>query len=84
MPASHPTLAAELMLRHKGVDYRRVNLVNAAHRDRACTRRAASLGAAVPVGPEAARPLIEGRPAERLAREVVPDQPGRMPSVFAT
>lgn len=29
------------------------------------------------------RPLIEGRPAERLAREVVPDQPGRMPRVFA-
>ena len=29
-------------------------------------------------------PLIEGRPAERLARDVVPDQPGRMPSVFAT
>jgi len=30
------------------------------------------------------RPLIEGRPAERLARDVVPDQPGRMPSVLAT
>jgi glutathione S-transferase len=27
---------------------------------------------------------LEGRPAERLARDVVPDQPGRMPSVFAT
>jgi len=33
---------------------------------------------------EDVRPLIEGRPAERLARDVVPDQPGRMPSVFAT
>jgi len=32
VPASHPTLAAELMLRHKGVGYRRVDLVNAAHR----------------------------------------------------
>ena len=32
VPASHPTLAAELMLRHKGVYYRRVDLVNAAHR----------------------------------------------------
>ena len=32
VPASHPTLAAELMLRHKGVDYRRVDLVTAAHR----------------------------------------------------
>jgi glutathione S-transferase len=29
------------------------------------------------------RPLIEGRPAERLARDVVPHQPGRMPRVFA-
>ena len=30
------------------------------------------------------RPLIEGRPAERLAREVVPRQPGHMPPVFAS
>src|SRR5918992_1426839 len=29
------------------------------------------------------RPLIEGRPAERLAREVVPHQPGHTPSVYA-
>ena len=29
------------------------------------------------------RPLIEGRPAERLARELVPHQPGHMPRVFA-
>jgi glutathione S-transferase len=29
------------------------------------------------------RPMIEGRPAERLARELVRDQPGHMPSVFA-
>jgi glutathione S-transferase len=32
VPASHPTLAAELMLRHKGVDFRRIDLVTAAHR----------------------------------------------------
>jgi glutathione S-transferase len=32
---------------------------------------------------EDVRPAIEGRPAERLARDVVPDQPGRMPPVFA-
>jgi glutathione S-transferase len=29
------------------------------------------------------RPMIEGRPAERLARDVVSRQPGRMPSVYA-
>jgi hypothetical protein len=29
------------------------------------------------------RPMIEGRPAERLAREVVKDQPGHLPRVFA-
>jgi glutathione S-transferase len=29
------------------------------------------------------RPMIEGRPAERLARELVPHQPGHMPRVFA-
>jgi glutathione S-transferase len=32
VPASHPSLAAELMLRHKGLDYRRIDLVTAAHR----------------------------------------------------
>ena len=29
------------------------------------------------------RPMIEGRPAERLAREVVKHQPGHLPRVFA-
>ena len=29
-------------------------------------------------------PLIQGRPAERLARELIPDQPGHMPRVFAS
>jgi glutathione S-transferase len=28
------------------------------------------------------RPLFEGHPAEGLARDIVPDQPGRMPSVY--
>jgi glutathione S-transferase len=29
------------------------------------------------------RPMIEGRPAERLAREIVKDQPGHLPRVFS-
>jgi glutathione S-transferase len=28
------------------------------------------------------RPLVEGRPAERLARELVPDWPAEVPSVI--
>jgi glutathione S-transferase len=32
VPASHPSLAAELMLQHKRIDYRRIDLVTAAHR----------------------------------------------------
>jgi glutathione S-transferase len=32
LPASHPSLAAELMLEHKGIDHRRIDLVPAAHR----------------------------------------------------
>jgi glutathione S-transferase len=32
VPASHPSFAAELMLRHKGIDYRRIDLITAAHR----------------------------------------------------
>ena len=32
IPGSHPSKAAELMLRHKGVDFKRVDLVTALHR----------------------------------------------------
>lgn len=32
VPASHPSLAAELMLRYKSVDYRRIDLVSILHR----------------------------------------------------
>jgi glutathione S-transferase len=32
VPASHPSLAAELMLRHKGIEYRRIDLASALHR----------------------------------------------------
>ena len=32
VPASHPSLAAELMLRHKGIRYRRIDLVAVTHR----------------------------------------------------
>jgi glutathione S-transferase len=32
VPASHPSLAAELMLRHKAIEYRRIDLVSALHR----------------------------------------------------
>jgi len=32
VPASHPSLAAELMLRRKGIEYRRLDLVSAVHR----------------------------------------------------
>ncbi len=32
VPASHPTLAVELMLQHKGIGYRRVDLVAGLHR----------------------------------------------------
>ena len=32
VPASHPSLSAELMLRHKGIEYRRIDLVTAAHK----------------------------------------------------
>ena len=31
LPASHPTLTAELMLRHKGIDYRRIDLMPGLH-----------------------------------------------------
>ena len=32
VPSSHPTLAAELMLRHRGIGYRRIDLVSGLHR----------------------------------------------------
>jgi hypothetical protein len=32
VPASHPSMAGELMLIHKGVDYKRIDFVAAVHR----------------------------------------------------
>src|SRR5215210_5950211 len=32
LASSHPTLTAELMLRHKGIDYRRIDLMPVLHR----------------------------------------------------
>jgi glutathione S-transferase len=32
LPASHPSLAAQLMLEHKGIEYRRIDLVAATQR----------------------------------------------------
>ena len=46
VPASHPSLAAELMLRIKGIEYRRVDLVAAVHR--AALRAAGFKGMTVP------------------------------------
>ena len=31
IPASHPSMTAELMLRHKGIDYKRRDLITAMH-----------------------------------------------------
>jgi glutathione S-transferase len=156
LPASHPTLAAELMLRHKGIDYRRIDFFPAVHRGilralgfpgvtvpavrldgakvQGTGRIALALDALVPDPPlfpadperrraveeaeawgdevlqpgvigaaernaadfqiatsisllltmDDVRPMIEGRPAERLARDVVQHQPGHTPSVYAT
>jgi glutathione S-transferase len=46
VPASHPSLAAQLMLEHKGIDYRRIDLVSGVHR--AALRPLGFKGATVP------------------------------------
>jgi hypothetical protein len=80
IPASHPCISAELMLRHKGVPYKRRDLVMAMHKP--MLRALGFSGRTVPalkassvrllMALDQLRPLIEARPAGELALKVVP------------
>ena len=85
VPASHPSLAAELMLQHKGIDYRRIDLVTAAHRG--LLRRLGFPGKTVPaLRIDGAK--VQGTTAIALALDslvpsppLFPDDPERRASV---
>jgi glutathione S-transferase len=76
VPASHPSLAAQLMLEHKGIDYRRVDLVSGVHR--AAVRALGFPGVTVP----AARldgSRVQGTRAIALALDALQPEPPLVP-----
>lgn len=70
---SGPTLAAELMLQHKGIDYRRVNLLAMLHRRR--LPRKGFPGGTVPALVLDGRKVQTNRAIARALDELVPEPP---------
>ena len=70
---SAPSFCAELMLRHKGVDYRRVNVVGGRHR--ATLRARGFRGGTVPALVLKGRRVQTNRAIARALDETVPDPP---------
>jgi glutathione S-transferase len=76
VPASHPSLAAQLILEHKAIDYRRVDLVSAVHR--AALRPLGFRGGTVPaVRLDGAR--VQGSRAIARALDALRPQPPLYP-----
>jgi glutathione S-transferase len=86
VPASHPSLAAELMLRHKDVDYRRVDLVSALHR--LLVRALGFPGSTVPAlriegtRVQGTRDISQALDALRPKPPLFPDDPARRSAVL--
>lgn len=77
VPASHPSLSAELMLRHKGIEYRRIDLVAVLHR--VLVRGLGFPGATVPaLRIEGAR--VQGTRNIALALDALRAQPPLFPA----
>jgi glutathione S-transferase len=77
VPSSHPSLAAELMLRHKGIGYRRIDLVSGLHRG--ILRALGYPGVTVPaVRLNGAR--VQGTRAIALALDAVTPEPPLFPA----
>jgi glutathione S-transferase len=73
VPASHPSLGAELMLQHKGVPYRRIDLITAAHRG--LLRVLGFSGGTVPALRIAGRKVQGSREISAALDELVPERP---------
>jgi glutathione S-transferase len=73
IPASHPSLAAELMLQRKGLDYKRRDLITAAHKP--ILRSMGFPHATVPALRSDGRKVQGSRDIARWLDEVKPDPP---------
>jgi glutathione S-transferase len=73
VPASHPTLAAELMVRHKGIPYERIDLVAAVHKP--LVRGLGFPGTTVPALLLDGRHLQGSRTISRALDALVPEPP---------
>lgn len=73
VPASHPSLAARLMLQRKGIDYRRLDLVPAVHK--LALRALGFEGMTVPAVEIDGRKLQGTREISRALEELRPDPP---------
>jgi glutathione S-transferase len=73
VPASHPSRGAELMLEHKGVPYRRIDLITAAHRG--LLRVLGFPRGTVPALRLAGRRLQGSREISAALDELVPERP---------
>jgi glutathione S-transferase len=73
IPASHPSMAAELMLRHKGIDFKRRDLITAMHIPILKTMRFP--GRTVPALKADGRKVQGSRAIARYLDEVKPDPP---------
>ena len=77
VPSSHPTLAAELMLRAKGIEYRRIDLVAGVHR--AALKAMGFAGVTVPaLRLEGAR--VQGTRRIALALDALVPEPPLLPA----
>jgi glutathione S-transferase len=73
LPASHPSVAAALMLEHKGIEYRRVDLVSVVHR--AALRALGFQGVTVPALKLDGQRLQGSRTISRALDALQPDPP---------
>jgi glutathione S-transferase len=77
IPASHPCIAAELMLKHKGIDYKRRDLVMAAHKP--IIRSLGFAGSTVPALKADGRKVQGSMEIARFLDELQPD-PALLPA----
>ena len=80
IPGSHTARAAELMLRRKGIPYKRTDLPPVVSRFLADFQIATTLRLLMAMAD--LEPAIEGRPAAELARRIVPEPPGLVDPSF--
>ncbi len=80
IPASHPSIAAQLMLEHKGIPYKRTDLLPVI--SKGVLRAVGFPGVTVPALKIDGTKVQGSRPTAREPERMVPDYPGRMPAIL--